>query len=317
MKAYKNKRLRFSLPDRSAISLAEIISAHLCFSSKNSLSNNLGDGFLIANNPIFRNIRIEVLNRGYRFTTNDFCHYFSYPLMCLDNVIAAKRIPYRENFYWLNELEKQRPGLFSLIDLKRGGLQFNYLFHESAHCVAHSVFFGEKKHSNISKNKDSLLPVLLGEAFANSAECLASLFAEGEIGSYFLDANCHFRSSEKEAAIIWRYVNALGFEAVAKVLLCAFLYSNFMYQSLKLKEERLIKKMANISNQKNIKPLLEMGLSLCEQFRSDTTQLHLMKMGYKGDLNSLTNYDPLEKILKKKSLSNKFQKLVDILIYQV
>jgi hypothetical protein len=313
IKSPKKQRLSFPKANINDIPLDEMIIVHRQFQDPQALAGNLGDGFLYATNPIYRQIRLAVLGCGFSFTTEDFCDYFTYPLMCLDEVIAAKKIPYRENFIWLEKLEKSAPAKFSLDDLKRGGLRFNYIFHESAHCIAHSVFFGEQKLATLPKNRDTLLRILLGEAFANTSECLASLFAEGELGSYFLDANCHYRSDEKEVAVLLRFVKALGMEAVAKVLLAAFLYSNFMYERLGIKEEKLIRAFAGIESRGNLKPLLRVGLSLCEQFRSDTTQLHLVKMGFVRELDALIDYDPLEKIAGNKKLHKGIDELAGIL----
>ncbi len=302
----KSKKRIFFIPcDKKGIPLKEVIAVHRQFRSSRALSGNLGDGFLYAMNPIFRNVRNEFLKRGFSFTEENICHYFSFPLMSLDDVIAARAVPYRDNFSWLGVLEKRAPGKFTLSELKRSELQFNYLFHESAHFIAHSVFFGRIHPAAVPKNSDSLLKILLGESFANTVECLSSAFAEGEMGAYFLDANCHFRSNEKEVTVIRESLKKIGVEGVARILLAAFLYSNFMYEILGRKEKKLIFEFSGIQKKTSIEALIRIGLQLSVQFRSTTTHLHLLKIGYEADLAKLMRFDPVARLLKKENSSLK------------
>ncbi len=312
----KPKKLKFTKMDRKGIPLGELISVHRQFQPKESLPLNLGDGFLCATNPIYRNIRQELLRGGFSFSLKDTMHYFSFPLMSLDRVLEEKVIPYRDNFFWLLELEKYAPGIFSLTELKRCELQFNYLFHESAHCIAHWHFFGSKKIKKIPKNKVTLLKILVGEAFANTTEALSALFVEGEIGNYFLDANCHFRSNEREVKTLTRFAREEGIKALATVLFASFLYSNFMYEKLEEKEYRLVRAFASLSELSNIASVVKVGLSLSSQFRTTTTQLHLIKLGFRENLNSFIIQDPIRFILdsKNRRLRKQVDELFEILV---
>lgn len=302
------KKLKFEKLDAKGIPLAEIILAHRQFSG--GIADNLGDSFLYTLNPIYRNVRDDFLRRGFTFTQENLGGYFSFPLMALDDVMAAGVVPYRANFPWLEILEKRAPGKFTLTELKRSELQFNYLFHESAHFIAHSVFFGKTKLVDVPKNQDSLLRILIGESFANVVEAMSAALAQGEIASYFLDANCHFRSSEKEVATILRAAKRFGFEATARVLLGAFLYSNFLHEKLNARQVAKIHRFSRLPKSALISPLVKIGLQLSEQFRTTTTQLHLVKVGF---IDLKLGFDPIDRLLKDSTLVGKTEELVQVI----
>jgi hypothetical protein len=296
------KRIPFVRFDKKGIPLREVINVHRQFSDANTLPENLGDGFLCATNPIYGRVRDEYRKRGFSFTQQDFCHYFSFPLMALDDLIAAKMVPYHPNFVWLEIMEKRSSGKFSLTELKGSGLKYNYVFHESAHLIAHSIFFGSTPLKRIPKTSDSLLKILLGEAFANTVECMSSIFAAGAIGDYFLMANCHFQVRGEELRTLREATQRNGFEAVTKAIMASFLYANFMYGELSQKELERIFVFSGCAEREPIAPLAKIAFQLSLPFRAGTTPLHLTKIGFDAQsLAKLMKFDPLERILKKEN----------------
>ena len=289
------KTLSFPALDRRGIPLREVIAVHAQFRPRGSLPANLGDGFLCSFNSVFKAVRDAYLARGFRFTTKDFCGYYAFPLMSLDHLIEERKIPYRENFAWLTRLEKEAPGVFTLTELKRGELQFNYLFHESAHLLAHEAFFGRRPPRKLPRTPATLHRILIGEAFANTVECLASAHPAGEIGAYFLDANCHFRSNRGEAALIRRLGRHHGFLPVARAILAGFLYANYLVDRLGVREKAEVARYSGLPK-KEAARLAAIGTELCERFRTTTTQLHLVKLGFPGELGGLMRFDPVAKL---------------------
>ena len=294
----KPRKLRLTPPDRKGIPLAHLIRAHRQFGGPRCLRENIGDGFLYEFNPVFRSIRDETLKRGIRFTDRDYCDYYAFPLMCLDDVVDARKIPYRRNFRWLKILEKRAPDEFTLGDLKKSELQFNYLFHESAHLIAHDEFFGKVSLRRAPKNGATLLAIMLGEAFANMVECLSSGFAEGEIGGYFLDANCHFRANEREVKILRSFGKRYGLSKAARVLMASFLYSNYLHERLTKRELGMVAQFAGLPPSARVSRLAGVGLELNEKFRVTTTPLHLRKSGFRHNLPKLFASDPLTLLLQ-------------------
>lgn len=307
------RKLSFPAIDTRGIPLREVIAVHRLFRPRGSLPANLGDGFLCTWNPVFRSVRRAYLAQGFRFTTRDFCGYYAFPLMALDHLLDRGLIPYRENFAWLERLERSAPGLFTLTELKRGELQFNYLFHESAHALAHRAFFGRRRAASLPKTPAALHRILLGEAFANTVECLASSLAEGEIGAWFLDANCHFRSTKGEAALIRRLGRRRGFLPVARALLAGFLYANFLFDRLGPAEKKRVAGYSGLPV-KEAASLAAIGTELCERFRTTTTQLHLLKLGFPPRLGAMLRFDPVARLLKEQTLRAQAEGLLKIAV---
>lgn len=209
--------------------------------------------------------------------------------MGLDKILAEGVVPYRDNFTCLERLEAQAPGRFGLEAVYRFELGFNYVFHESAHCLAHREFapITEKSRSF------ALLKILLGEAFANTAECLSSAFVTGEIGAYFLKANAHFTLDLEDSALLIRVAREIGFQNTAKALIYSFFYSNSLYLSLGEAERRSIAALAEIKTPPGgFERLTDIALSLSERFRTETSFLYLIKLGFSQDDFALFQQDP-------------------------
>lgn len=305
------KKIKIRGLDPKGIPLREVIALHRYFRAPAALAANLGDGFLYATNPVFRSVRDEFLLRGFSFTLEDRWDYFSFPLLCLDDILAAGLIPYRRNFAWLERMEKAAAG-FTLSDLKKSELQFNYLFHESAHFVAHDVLFAGRPLKKCARNRATLLRILVGEAFANTAECLSYLFSEGEIGGYFLDANCHYKIDEKEARALRAEGRGEGAEVLVGALMASFLYANGLYNSLGSAERARVAKISGARGAKAVRAAIRNGLSLSDSFRDTTTPFHLHKQGFQR-LPRLFDFDPLGALARDPALAKPWAKLVGIL----
>ncbi|MBI3556248.1 MAG: hypothetical protein HY074_08290 [Deltaproteobacteria bacterium] len=263
------------------IRLRDVIALHEKYDGGEILRENIGDGFLCATNPVFRNIRSEFRRRGFSYSLEDRRGYFTFPLMSLDGVIADKTAPYRDNFSWLTKLEARAPGQFGLEDLRKFELHYNYLFHESAHCVAHSIVHEGHEPAFFEKNADTLLGNLIGEAFANTVEALCSVFVVGDIGAYFITANTHFALDMPGVAVVLRAARANGFAATIRILLYGFLYANFLYRELAGPELSQISQLAGIpSDADGLPELTRIALGLSETFRTETTMLYLIQQGY-------------------------------------
>lgn len=281
--------------DTKGIPIGELWAAHSQFQPKGSLPQNIGDGFLLEFNPIFRKIRKQFTDFGFAFSERDPCRYFAFPLVALDDIYAHGIVPFRDNAFWLQTLSKKMPDI-TLTELKRSELQFNYLFHESAHFVAHRILFGRRQMNRIPVSRDSLLKILIGESFANTVECFSGLYAEGEIGSFFTDANCHFRLSLREVKILKKSIQSFGFECSLKILFASFLYANYLRDRLTTSEVREIKKFSRARH--DFSALSRIAFELSEIFRTNTTQFHLMKLGFPDDLSPWMKADPLRELGK-------------------
>jgi hypothetical protein len=165
------------------IPLSKFMEADNCPSSL-ALGDALGDAYLCRHNPVFARVRESALEFGYSFSARDtpmWRDYLATPLTTLHQILDGKIIPYydtRETFRRLLDINPSislTPG-FILDSVKR-----NYAFHESAHCVAHSVLAGEDAGLRLvarGEKEQFALEAVLAESFANTVEKLGSLYRQ-------------------------------------------------------------------------------------------------------------------------------------------
>ena len=109
----------------------------------NALENAFGDRYLYRHCPVFASVRDRALDLGYRFSAEDtplWRDYQSLALLALHRMLAEKTIPYFDTASALRRFLDASPAMRLSPAFIAGNLKRNHVFHESAHCVAHSIF---------------------------------------------------------------------------------------------------------------------------------------------------------------------------------
>jgi hypothetical protein len=161
--------------------IRELLFHHEKFANRTTLPGNLGDGFLYAQNPVYRRARDLSAAFGYTYSNVDFCNYVAMPLGALPEILKQKRIPYVENASALQRLENERPDTFHIQELSR--LKTNVILHESCHAVAESLMPNGTTHSAFA--------VFFSEGFALGCEAAGNLFIDSEPHRRFYELNCY------------------------------------------------------------------------------------------------------------------------------
>jgi hypothetical protein len=304
---------------RSAdISLAELLRLQQRSHGPARLLQNLGDGFLYQKNPFFRRVRDAARARGVGFTLTDPGEYFAFPLVALDTVLRTRKVPYRANYAALSAFERARPGFFTLADLQKNRPQPNYVLHESAHAVAFHELFGRPRdiHAALSDQR-RLVHVVLGEAYAMTAEYFAACAVSGPIHAWFFSINSYrHRTPAKKA--IGELVARLGLPLLVWLVLISFLENNFFVERLPMKalESALelypLAKLPAISRTDRAKlcSALRALMVMNPEFREDTARLFLTMHGYRRNIRSVLSDDPLDLIAKDAELPKQLTRLV-------
>lgn len=110
--------------------LNQLLQSHGAFEQAEGLPGNLGDGYLLTHNRIYKNIRKAAKGLQFKFADQPDNFYQALPLSQLDNLMAKKTIPYTDNVSVLKYLETNAAGRFYWDDVT-DNLKKNYLFHES------------------------------------------------------------------------------------------------------------------------------------------------------------------------------------------
>jgi hypothetical protein len=316
--------------------LREILSTHQQHSRAPALSKNLGDGFLLAHNPVFRNIRQALVKAGFKVTSRRFHDYDALSLTQLPKILKEKTIPYLDNVTPLKEIEKLAPGAFGFDEVPP--LKANYIFHEGAHAVAHQLkpralaLTLSKKSSLAKKNSRVtelrrqqivILNSLLEESFSNTCECLANLDANSEIHDEFLFKNSYIMEKPKDRVLLHAAENTLGRPALFRLMLVAYLHSNFIKTNTALENfDRVLKWvfLPNPAARKKLKPAqisqlkktFQIGLNLDPGFTNFTNAFCFRLMGIEENIYDFLAFDFLEHLEQGRHYQAWIKSLTDV-----
>ena len=290
-----------------SVKLSELILIHDQNKSSRSLIKNLGDGYLYNQNLIFRNIRNAALSSGYRFSHERFYDYDALALTQLNSIHKKKIIPYLNNVTPLKKIEAKVRNYFSLSHTPP--LRANYLFHESAHAVAHQLLKIKLKSSvsnnQLEQERQLAIQILFEEAFANSCESLSNVYSSTEIHDEFLFKNSYIMESKKTRITLAKSIHSFGHEMVLKILFFSFLYANLLKTKSGLNDlDRVIKicmgtknkdsKESTHKEKKLLAQLFKTGFDLDTEFTTFTNRFCLRLSGIETNLEELFDYDFLQ-----------------------
>jgi len=307
---------------RSAdISLAELLALHQKSHGSARLLQNLGDGFLYQKNPFFRRVRDAARARGIGFTLEDPGNYFAFPLVALDTVLKTRSVPYRANYAALAAFERARPGFFTLADLHKNRPLPNYILHESAHALAFHELFGRPRDTHAALSDPSkLVQIMLGEAYAMTAEYFAACAVSGPLHSWFFSINSYrHRTPAKKA--VGELVTRLGLPLLVWLVLSAFLENNFFVERLPMTTlERALElyplgKGPAVSRADRLRlcRALSALMVMNPEFREDTARLFLTMHGHRRNIRRVLSEEPLDLIAKDAALPAQLSRLVRVL----
>ena len=307
---------------RSAdISIADLLVLQQQSHGPARLLQNLGDGFLYEQNPFFRRVRDAARARGIGFTLDDPGDYFAFPLVALDTVLKTRKVPYRANHAALRAFERSRPGFFTLADLQKNRPLPNYVLHESAHAVAFDELFGRPRDTHAAlSDPNKVVHVVLGEAYAMTAEYFAACAVSGPLHAWFFSINSYrHRTPAKKA--VGEFVARLGLPLVVWLVLIAFVQNNFFVERLSMKTLDRTLELYPIGQVPTLSPAdrVRLGRALSElmvmdpEFREDTARLFFTMHGHRRNIRGVLADDPLDSIARDRALPAQLSRLVHAL----
>jgi hypothetical protein len=285
------------------------------------LAESVGDGFLYLKNPFFRRVRDAALAAGFRFTLADEGAYYGFPLIHLDTILSRRRIPYRPSFSALEHLEERRPGFFTLADLQQNRPAPNYLLHESAHAVAFRELFGRPRDVGAALSQPSaLVKLMLAESFAMTAEYFAACAVRGQPHTWFFSISSYRRRTQKKKAV-GELLERHGFPFVARAVLLAFLYHNFLVDRLDRRQLAALVDAADARIARRLSPLAlrQLGATLSglmvmsPEFRYDTSRLFLTMFGRSRNIRRELSADPMTLLTADPAAHAAVSRLVSVL----
>jgi hypothetical protein len=277
--------------------LSRLLEQHKKFKDQ-GLSESLGDGFLMAHNRMYRQVRNAALSFGYKFTTDRNEAYEAFPLLQLESLLKAKTLPYVNNVIPFESLTAVQLENITWEDLE-GNIKRNFVFHEGCHAIARALaqkhFKAEISGHDLDAQRLRALRMLLEESCANTAELLGVVDATDTTHRIFYEMNSYVCEFEQRTNL----KNALaefGEEFFTAFMVLCYLHSNFLREHFEDKDIKsildLISKNTFTDKQlKTLKALAKVVFNLSERFRYQTTGFHLRLAGVQIPMEDLFDYD--------------------------
>lgn len=268
------------------------------------LHQNLGDGYLLRHNRIFRNVRRATMAAGFQFSFAPDTLYQALPLSRLENILLERRLPAVDNVQPLRLLEPELLRSLSWDDIS-DPLARNHIFHESCHAVFRTQWPSRPLVSHprdLEQERRQVLLILLEESFANACELMAIIDAQEpahriffELNSYIfmLDDRAHLKNAAAE----------LGTETLFCFLLLCYLHANFRFtglsdqqldQVLELTSQISGAAMVNLSSgkvRKTLRALSRPCFELNPRFRDVTTGFYLQLLGFRRETKAYLDFN--------------------------
>lgn len=289
--------------------VSQLLEKHNKFKDR-GLSFNLGDGFLVSNNRIYRNVREATSKYGFVFEADKNPAYETFPLLQLENILSSKRLPYSNNVIPLEVLSPQSREKLTWEDLD-GNLKKNFLFHESCHGIARH--FADKimgqwpTPDSLPNQRMFAFRTLVEESCANACELFGALDAADQTHRIFFEMNsyiCHFEIRSQ----LNKIANEIGGQETLKFIIICYLYSNFLYSHLDDRQMPQILKLVTektIANDqiKTLRSIGKVAFLLSERFRFQTTEFQLRLAGIETPIQDLFDFDLMKELKDFKSFS--------------
>jgi hypothetical protein len=273
--------------------------------SPNALGDAFGDRYLYRHNPIFAGIRDAALGFGYRFSAEDtplWRDYQSLSLMALHRILSDKTIPYFNTGTTFARLLDGDPAARLPAGFIAASMKRNYAFHESAHCVAHSILHRIESGLRAvapGERDRFVLGAILAESFANTVEALGSVFRYKPVSDrVFYRLNSYFSYDQKLQDVLNRVGSEFGAEGRFALMFCSYFEANLAFDE---PPESTYQRVAEagrclVGQTELVREIADTGFKLSAGFREGTTPAYFELLGYTREYNALANANWLDQV---------------------
>jgi hypothetical protein len=301
-----------------------VIDLHDRFAHCTDLKCALGDGFLYATNPLYRNVRDEIKRRGFQIITElteESRDFFITSVYQFDKVLFEKKLFSRQNVSAL----KKMASLYGHLNLQMNQMLLDeahsLLFHESVHCVLVQSFgWTSLKIKDQPDPTYFLKQIVTAEATALSFEYLLCASYESLVERQLSYVNALGWQDPDSLASFHMLKKVVGKSAAALWIFRGYFASNYFYQAQQppvglfkaiydkcLNEDEKIAKAIFL-----MEGAFAAGFFLHIGFRSGTSSVFFKMIGIEGDLKSAFGFDIYEALHSDQWPSKTFMNLFEM-----
>ncbi len=274
------------------------------------LKENFGDGYLIAHNKIYRNIRTSTLAQKFTFSLGPYPLYQALPLSQLEWILSEKIIPYFDNVSVLQQIHQKLPQNIFWDDIS-DNLKGNHVFHESCHAVARGKAQEILKSPDLTNKSDLQLLILcrlIDESFANTCELLAVTDATDPVHQIFFELNSYVVMFE-DRSNLKKAMQEIGEEIFMHFMILCYLHANFLTPTLTdQKFEKILSLIAKNGvgfsgpQKKSMRALSKIAFELNLRFRMVTTSFYFRLNGIFLPKDQLRDFDFIQTMIDRPEL---------------
>jgi hypothetical protein len=264
----------------------------------NALTEAFGDSYLYSHNPVYASVRDSAMGFGYRFSAEDspmWRDYQSLSLIALHRILSSKIIPYFDTATSFKRLIAASPQARLPPGFIAAGLKKNRAFHESAHCVAHSVM--QRVSSDVGavaahERDRAVLEAILAESFANTVEALGSAFHFMPLSDrVFYSLNSYFSPDRERTDLLKKAGAELGAELRFALLFFSYFEANLAVQPPGDSIYRRLAETGDCSASQAglLREITDSAFKLKSSFRENTTPAYFELIGLKSEYLALVN----------------------------
>jgi hypothetical protein len=260
-------------------------------SFSSALPSAVGDCFLYGRNLMFARIRDLTIHFGYRFVCDDIPLWRDYqglPLLTLSRILDGKIIPYFDNGNVLARLVERDADLALPPQFIVSNVKHNHAFHESAHCVAHTVAGHYKDVLAPACRSDRerfVLEAILVESFANTVETIAAAEDASVSHAVFYALNSYMLTSLKKKKLLERSREALGPVNTFLLVYLSYVESNFATEKSNEATYARVRQTLGAFDAEDslLTEMVDVGFGLSQGFRENTTPVYFRLLGYEKE----------------------------------
>lgn len=192
-----------------------------------------GDGYLMAHNRLYREVRQGALKLGYRFSSAPNETYAAFPLLQLEDVLQRRVFPYADNSSVFDALSTNGREALTWEDVD-GNLRRNFVFHEASHGIVRDLMekYGWRRSTGVGleAQRNQVLRTLFEESCANTVELLGVLEVADPVHRAFYETNSYICMFQDRTHLV-RAAESMGFRVLFKFMVFSYLQANFLRTS--------------------------------------------------------------------------------------
>lgn len=242
-----------------------------------ALRDALGDSYLCSQNRVYGLIRRQALSHGYRYVSGSMdslsVAYGVFALSCLGRILSDRAVPYFQTRTVLERVENDHPRRRVPLRFLSSNLKSNYTLHESSHGVAHETMAPNPfrvANSPDSEELSTIINALVEEAFANTAERLASMEAKSLLHQTFFAWNSYLSADAADQSVLEKAHYRFGDEATFYLLLFGHVIANLYSREPPTELTAGLFDCLGVESSPTSRNLARMALNLNVAFRAET-----------------------------------------------